>query len=246
MQVGLQTISWDSRQYKADSRRMIRDIKASGFDGIELAQVKDDFSCTETFLEALESENVDLIGVAGGSLQDKFRLVAQFHNSSKRKNNPYMYADNWTTDHDEQYRNLLSEYPIAEPITVAIHPHMFKPIQSMREALQVTKEFDYTKLLIDTAHITIAGDDVLDVVSAFLDQIIAIHLKDWSPEFGRTLPFYSRGFVELGRGRIPIVQLLEHLKQSQYSGWLVVEQDYAPDPAAAARRSREFLREHGI
>ena len=101
-------------------------------------------------------------------------------------------------------------------------------------------------MLPDVAHLTIANEDPLSVVKDNLDKIVAIHLKDWSPEFGRSYHFYSRGFCELGYGIVEFEALIEILREKNFKGWLVVEQDYSEEPNKSAKKSRDFLEALGV
>lgn len=245
MKVGLQTISWSTQC--VSPHEMLHEIKLAGYEGIELAQIRDDFPNSTKFFSALEKEDLELVGVAGGALSDKLDMVASFAGSSKQAFLPYVYTDDWGDDFHTQYSSLIDkEYGFNEPITIAVHPHMFKPIQTENEAIEIINRFDYTKLLIDTAHLSIAGGDILSIIDSNFDKIVAVHLKDWSPEFGRTLPYYSRGFVELGEGRIPIAEIVKKLINMNYTGWIIVEQDYSSEPRESAERSRKYLKRLGI
>ena len=116
-------------------------------------------------------------------------------------------------------------------------------------------------LLLDTGHAVFGGDDPLDVVRRHGDRIRYVHLKDVrSDELhhvrqnGITMAeAWARGvFCPLGQGLVDFPRLVEALRARGYSGWLNVEQDEVPDaagklvpePAASARQSREYLREH--
>ena len=56
-------------------------------------------------------------------------------------------------------------------------------------------------------------------------------------------------FCELGHGSVPFDRVLGELRQLNYSGWVVVEQDVLPGlgtPSASATRNRAFLRKLGV
>jgi sugar phosphate isomerase/epimerase len=245
MRVGLQTISWSTR---ADSiGALLREMKRIGYDGLEVAQLREDFAHGDQLFDALTSEQLSLIGVAGGTLDDKLAFVADFAKISPQKDLPFIYADEWDESLDRRYRRILTDHlNFGARVTVGIHPHMFKPVQTAAEADILIQQYDYLRLLPDIAHLTVAGDNVLSVLDEYFDSIVAVHLKDWSPEFGRTFPFYSRGFVELGNGRVPVATIVNFLKAKRFPGWLVVEQDFASNPRESAKRSRQFLRELGV
>lgn len=186
MRVGLQTISWGTSG--GGITKMVKEIKRAGFDGVELAQVRDDFPNVAEFLDSLEREQITLIGVAGGSIEEKLSFVTEFSKLSHHTILPYIYADEWDETLDQRYRMLADELSFERTITVAIHPHMFKPIQTSVEAELLMGQFPYLKLLPDIAHLTVAGENVATVLDRNFDKLAAVHLKDWSPEFGRAFP----------------------------------------------------------
>ena len=245
MRVGLQTISWGTSSKTL--RAMLEDIKLAGYSGVEIAQVREDFPDHSAFFDALTENGLALIGVAGGSLDDKISFVADCAQLSLQDEMPYIYADDWNSSLDKRLNEVVtSEYCLDQPVAIAIHPHMFKPIQTVTDARTLMHRYQYLKLLPDVAHLAVAGDDVLAVLEENIASIVAVHLKDWSPEFGRAFPFYSRGFVELGTGRVPIRETVAFLKKVAFEGWVVVEQDYASNPQLSAQRSRAFLQDLGL
>jgi inosose dehydratase len=56
-------------------------------------------------------------------------------------------------------------------------------------------------------------------------------------------------FCELGKGDVDFSAVIAELKKTEYSGWIVVEQDVLPgtgEPKEYARRNREFLNGCGL
>src|SRR5688572_31909144 len=47
-------------------------------------------------------------------------------------------------------------------------------------------------------------------------------------------------------GNVPLKNVIKLLKRRSYRHWIVVEQSVAENPFQSARRSRQWLREHGI
>ena len=236
MKVGLQTICWGDCNGLFEG--LLLDIKALGYEGIELAHVVPREKHNE-LAEKFCLSGISLTGVACGSVSDRIELAQSFSKYFLEQSF-YIYADEWSAREHELYvESALS-------CNVAVHPHMFKPIQTFAEAKAVLAKHTYARFLPDTAHMTVAGDNVLDVLQQNLHSVVAVHLKDWSPEYGRALPFYSAGFVSLGAGVVPISRVVDLLVRKAYKGWLIVEQDFAADPLRAAEESREFLRKLGV
>ena len=112
------------------------------------------------------------------------------------------------------------------------------------------------KLCWDVGH-AICGDiDPIAVVRDHPERIAYIHLKDVD---GAVLAGVRRDgvdfsdavrrrvFTELGSGVLDVPGLLAALREIDYDGWLMVEQDSTwMTPSASARRSRDFLRQLGL
>jgi inosose dehydratase len=96
------------------------------------------------------------------------------------------------------------------------------------------------------------GIDPIDVVRCHPERIAYIHLKDVDGEvlselraarLGFDDGIRKRVFTELGRGLLDVGGLLEALREIDYDGWLMVEQDSTwLAPAESARASRKYLR----
>ena len=213
MKYGLQTIAWDDEPLET----VLQEAKQAGYEGVEIAQSipGDDF---KKAWNELKKSQLTLAGLSGGDLRSRLEFVRFIQAREPNYPLPYVYSDDWT------------EYD------------MFKPIQTEADAMKVISSYPYTTLMPDTGHLAVAGEDVVGVIQRHLSQLRSLHLKDWSPEFGRSLPFFSRGFCALGRGGIPISRVLRLLRNARYNGWVIVEQDYCPKPTAAARESLQFIK----
>jgi inosose dehydratase len=112
------------------------------------------------------------------------------------------------------------------------------------------------KLVWDVGHALYAGVDPIEMVRAHPDRIAYVHLKDVDGGVLETLRRERRGFAdgirqrvftELGRGLLDVSALLAALREINYSGWLMVEQDSTwLAPAESARVSRDYLRSFGL
>ena len=231
MKYGLQTIAWDDEPLET----VLQEAKQAGYEGVEIAQSipRDDF---KNAWNELKKSQLTLAGLSGGDLRSRLEFVRFIQAREPNYPLPYVYSDDWTENEDDLYREL------DVPCPIAIHPHMFKPIQTEADAMKVISSYPYTTLMPDTGHLAVAGEDVVGVIQRHLSQLRSLHLKDWSPEFGRSLPFFSRGFCALGRGGVPISRVLRLLCNARYNGWVIVEQDYCPKPTAAARESLQFIK----
>jgi inosose dehydratase len=115
-------------------------------------------------------------------------------------------------------------------------------------------------LLLDTGHLALGGGEPTEGLRAWGERINHVHVKDVRSDVlagviadRADMPeAWRRGvFCELGTGDIDLDAFFAELSRTQYSGWLVVEQDMVPlsprdgaEAAAAQKRNRAWLREH--
>jgi inosose dehydratase len=115
-------------------------------------------------------------------------------------------------------------------------------------------------LLLDTGHLRLGGGDPTTALREWGSRINHIHIKDVHDEVlagviadAADMPeAWRRGvFCELGTGDVDLDSFFGELKRSDYSGWLVVEQDTVPqspqdaaDAAASQVSNRAWLAEH--
>ena len=113
-------------------------------------------------------------------------------------------------------------------------------------------------LVFDTGHWLFGGGDPISGLKQFEDRIWHVHFKDVDAE----LMAQSRAegwdgptgvgkgiFCELGKGMIDFTAVLQTLRDLNYDGWIVVEQDVLPgmgSPKESAARNRAYLRSIGL
>ncbi|MBN9308809.1 MAG: sugar phosphate isomerase/epimerase [Devosia sp.] len=115
------------------------------------------------------------------------------------------------------------------------HPHLSTIVEGPSE---VTRIFGLTTLDFcpDTAHLAAAGGDPAAQVRELAGRIGLVHLKGLQRE-----PF---GFTPLDAGDLDNGAVIQALKDTNYSGWVVAELDSWPDPQEGAARSHAFLKRH--
>jgi inosose dehydratase len=118
-------------------------------------------------------------------------------------------------------------------------------------------------LVLDTGHYTYGcgkndPKPTLEAFELFAERIWYVHFKDCQPQIADNardqgwdyFEAVRRGvFCELGQGCVDFPAVLNWLKQRDYDGWIVVEQDVLPgmgSPKESAQRNREYLRAHGV
>ncbi len=217
---------------------MLDVIAAAGYQGVELFQWPKVLGSIDKILRLLEKRQLKLIGLSGGSLLERI----EFCGNDFRPD--YLYLDTW---YEEEATKAMQA-----GFTLALHPHAYMPIGDLADALEILESHpndDYPRLkfVADTAHLTVTHDDPVEAIQRTRDRLVAVHLKDWSPEFGRSSFRYARGFAELGDGSVDLDAIINVLTELSYDGWLVAEQDYTlTDPDTNTLASARWLARTGI
>ncbi len=211
---------------------MLDVIQQEGYQGVEFAQRTDFLGDIDGLLRLLEERGLALVGLAGGSLRQRMDFCGRY-------TVPYLYVEDWEED--------IAKEAIGRGFTLALHPHIFTQVHRIADAKQLLAEHAALRFLPDTAHLVIAGDNPVKAIEQTIARIVAVHLKDWTPVFGRSPHRYAKGFVGLGKGKLPLPEVLDTLRRLDFQGWLIVEQDHCPTSISASiAASTTWLAEHGV
>lgn len=130
------------------------------------------------------------------------------------------------------------------------HHHMGTRVETAQDIERLLDAVD-VPLLLDTGHLLAADVDPVTALRAWRERIDYVHVKDVQLRMLRDAPDWptawrSGVFCELGSGDVDLPAFLAEL--DGYDGWLVVEQDWVPQPGdnaeeqiAAQARNRAFL-----
>ena len=130
---------------------------------------------------------------------------------------------------------LAKEYQIR----VAIHNHgpedkNFPTPESVHEAIRPLDR--RVGLCIDVGHSARAGVDVVASIRKYKDRLIDVHIKDLRDLHGHT-------DCEVGKGVLPISEILKALRAIRYADCLSLEYEADPDnPVAGMRASLAYIR----
>jgi inosose dehydratase len=126
------------------------------------------------------------------------------------------------------------------------HHHTGTNVESINEIERLLELTDIG-LCLDTGHIVIAGGDPITAFGDWAPRINHLHVKDVRTavvagilsDGAHTNEIWSRqAFCRLGEGDLDLDRFLENIKQADYAGWLLVEQDIFPDRDGFAQRAQ--------
>jgi inosose dehydratase len=153
----------------------------------------------------------------------------------------------------------VAEIADAAGLGVAVHPHWGTAI-GRRHHIERFLNGSTHALCLDTGHIALGGADPLKVARDAGPRVRHVHLKDVDGTLGARVREGSLSYNDavrdglfrpLGEGTARIKDVLGLLREAQYAGWYVLEQDVMLDrePAPGApewiAQSAEYARKHG-
>ncbi len=212
-------------------------IAAAGCLGVEFSQRPGALGDLDDLLRLLEERRLELIGLSGDTLQARIDYCGDYRPG-------YLYVEEW----DER----VAVQALEKGFTLALHPHLFKPVHRLDEAFELLDthggKYPRFKFLPDSAHLTIAGDLPADALRrAGANRLAAVHVKDWTPEYGRSKHRYARGFTALGQGSVDFEGFFIALREIGFDGWVVFEQGSATtSPAQHVHQSTRWLQKRGV
>jgi inosose dehydratase len=172
-----------------------------------------------------------------------------------------------TLTDDEWPRLISTTHRVADlardrfGLALAFHPHVETHAEYEGQMERFLAETDPARvgLCFDTGHHAYRGGDVLAFLRRHHDRIPYLHLKSIDPAVqarvqAEQIPFGQAVgmamFCEPWRGAIDFLALRDLLREIDYAGFAIVEQDCYPTPPdrplPIAKRTREYLREIGI
>lgn len=140
------------------------------------------------------------------------------------------------------------------------HHHAAGFVETAEEVARLLELTDphLVGLCFDTGHFRFGGGDPLAALRRHRDRIWHVHFKDCQPAVHQQsraggwdyFESLKHGiFCELGKGDVDFAAVIEELRCTNYTGWIVVEQDVLPGmgaPKAFAQRNRDYLRRLGL
>jgi inosose dehydratase len=145
-------------------------------------------------------------------------------------------------------------------LRLSFHPHAETHVETEAqiERLLAESDPDLVRLCLDTGHHLYAGGDPIGFMRKHHDRVDYLHIKSVDPAVlaaarREPLPFSAAVardvFCELERGAVDFSRFGELLREVDFQGFVVVEQDMYPAPAdkplPIARANRDYLRQLG-
>jgi inosose dehydratase len=155
-----------------------------------------------------------------------------------------VYTWNWdtpvalTNDEIKHMFKVLDEITLMckdNGISNVLHPHLMTVVETKSDVERVLDGCDVDWCL-DSGHLAIGGVDILEFAKAAFDRIGHVHLKDVDLSRAPSVLNRSQSIMEgvqdglftvLGKGDVPISELVRFLESHGYQGWYVIEQDMA-------------------
>ena len=146
-------------------------------------------------------------------------------------------------------------------LRLVYHPHAETHVEyeDQIELLLEQTDPDLVSVLLDTGHHAYRGGDPVDFMRRHHERIPYLHLKSVDPDLQKKvkeegIPFAEAVkmgmFVEPSVGIVDFLAFRDVLREIDYDGFAIVEQDMYPapfdKPLPIAKRTRSYLREIGI
>lgn len=155
-----------------------------------------------------------------------------------------VYTWNWDTPGTLTNDEIRHMFKVLDEITLmckdngisnVLHPHLMTVVETKSDVERVLDGCDVNWCL-DSGHLAIGGVDILEFAKAAFDRIGHVHLKDVDLSRAPSVLNRSQSIMEgvqdglftvLGKGDVPISELVRFLESHGYQGWYVIEQDMA-------------------
>lgn len=266
--------------YYSDWDRVLRYQKALGFEGIELApwdfpELLPLFGSARAFTDFAKERGVVVNGmfhgVDGGHDRSRHAdvldsgkravdLLLEFGGIHLNTCPTSNYYGNGPLNREQiqacaEVITEIGRYATDHGIKIGLHNEFFCAVNkdNHREFIELTDP-RYVHYCVDSAQISIMGEDLLDFYETYHERICTFHLKDTAscnladeirysqdPEIADD---GTRWFWEPGEGVLDLEGLYQLLKKHQFKGWISIETDGTPDILASMALTRYFIDQH--
>jgi len=244
-----------------DPKRLSKELDARGLK-LEAGFTFGDFSNPAKWGDLLK-ETVGA-GELASSLGAKFHLLIDFPYTNLFTGQPIapprLDTDGWKRFVETIHR-LASLVQERFGLTAVFHPHAETHVEYEEQIEQFLADTDpkMVSLCLDTGHHAYRGGDPVGFMRKHYTRIPYLHLKSVDQEMqkkveGEKIPFAKAVamdmFCEPSRGAVNFVAFRDVLREIDFEGFAIVEQDMYPapfdKPMPIAKRTRDYLRQIGI
>ena len=201
---------------------------------------------------AVVERRAEFFATAGGTML----VLAAATESASYEEVVEMDGGQWSELFDNLKR--AEEICARHGLAATMHSHYGTVIETDEQLWRFLEGCD-TGLCLDTGHLIIGGSDPVEVARQAGERVNHVHLKDVDLALAQRMANRELSFKEacikeafrpLGEGEADAGRVIEHLENSGYEGWYVLEQDclIPENPASGGgpindvRKSLEFLR----
>lgn len=198
--------------------------------------------------------HLELLKALGSTVMVVCEVTGCVHGNlgARLSRRPHMPPQRWAAFGEQLTR--LAERMQAAGMRMAYHHHMGTVVQSGADVdALMTHAGPAVGLLLDTGHLTYAGEDPVRFATNYAARITHVHCKDVRPAvlaraLNRDASFLDavlQGvFTVPGDGGVDFPAVLGPIARAGYEGWLVVEAEQDPAvaiPSTYARLGHEYL-----
>jgi len=172
---------------------------------------------------------VELLAEAGGEVL----VLAAATGLDGYDERPALSDKEWATLVENAGR--IADRAAAAGLRTVLHPHVGTHVETRAEVERFVHDSDLP-LCVDTGHLLIGGTDPVDLVRRHPHRVGHVHLKDVRQDLAERVRQGGLTYTEavaqgiytpLGAGDVDLDTLLKLLRDNDYDGWYVLEQDTA-------------------
>jgi inosose dehydratase len=189
-------------------------------------------------------------------LSDEYGSVEKRSHHAGRITEDLGLSENEWTSFVSGAEKIATEVRKHYALRTVFHPHCGGYVETPLEVDRFMQLSDPSLLglCLDVGHCAFGGGDPVETLKKYYDRIWHIHFKDFNPrideEAAKNNYNYYKSveegvFCELGKGNIDFRSLMSVLKEKDYEGWVVLEQDVlsgSTSPKSMAENNLKYIR----
>ena len=264
LRIGCQTYTWEMRgpEWQGSPDDILDIVAAAGYAGVEFTNhtIGCYASAPKRFARALEKRGLACAGfsfassgftdpalfesdLAGAEVALKFCAALGTVLCLGGAAAPTREDYDATLGQAVRFYRAVAEHGARRGVTVCVHPHSHygSLLESEEEYDRVLAATADSGLMFnpDAGHITRGGQDLMTCLRRHRARIAHVHIKDADAQ---------HHWQALGKGIIAWQTVLDYLRDTDYTGWVVAEEESAEaraDPVGAVVGNRQYLRSLG-